>query len=136
MPTDVETVESIPLNQVAYIKFFTPRLLAIANGDPALVVYLKNGGGNDTTSALKHAVVIGYTPAKDFYNPDYSNPAAAKQGVDIRSTLYWNPYVLTSAGKNKVKIVFYNNDISKKLRVIVEGMGNDGRLTRAEKIIE
>jgi len=55
---------------------------------------------------------------------------------DVRTTLYWNPYILTDATNHKVKLEFYNNDISKKLRVVLEGINADGKLARVEKVIE
>ncbi len=52
------------------------------------------------------------------------------------TTLYWAPYLLTEKNSRKVTFTFYNNDISKKLKVIVEGMNEEGRMTRIEKILE
>jgi hypothetical protein len=57
-------------------------------------------------------------------------------GVDYRSTLYWNPFVLLDAGKRRVSFPFYNNEHGKKLRVVIEGMNELGQLTREEKFFE
>ncbi len=35
-----------------------------------------------------------------------------------------------------MSIVFYNNDISNKFRVVVEGMNQDGKLCRIEEVIK
>jgi hypothetical protein len=35
-----------------------------------------------------------------------------------------------------VKLEFYNNDSSRKLRIVLEGVNADGRMARVEKIIE
>ena len=58
------------------------------------------------------------------------------RATDLRSTLYWQPYLLTHGKNNTATIEFYNNDVSKKLRLIVEGMDGEGHLTSIEKIIE
>ncbi len=60
----------------------------------------------------------------------------ANDQQDLRTTLYWNPQVVTTPEKNKVKLIFYNNDVAKAFRVIIEGMTKDGRLTRIEQLME
>ena len=55
---------------------------------------------------------------------------------DLRTTLYWNPYVLTDPKNHKVKLEFYNNDVSNKLRIILEGVNADGKLAHVEKVVE
>ena len=82
------------------------------------------------------AVITGYTPAKEFYSPQYADNVEDHQATDFRSTLYWNPRVVTDKNHRKIKLVFYNNDISNKFRVVVEGMNKEGKLTRIEEIIK
>ena len=72
---------------------------------------------------------------KQFYSPDYSN-TQDEITSDLRSTLYWNPFVFTDATKTKLKIEFYNNDISKAMRVVIEGVNEYGKLIRIEKVVQ
>jgi hypothetical protein len=44
--------------------------------------------------------------------------------------------VVTTPLKNKVKLSFYNNDVSKSFRVVIEGITKDGQLVRLEQIME
>jgi hypothetical protein len=37
---------------------------------------------------------------------------------------------------NKIKIEYYNNDVSKKLLLTIEGVNASGKLIHIEKIIE
>src|SRR5476649_2918248 len=90
---------------------------------------------NVSSKGLEVATLAGYTTYKEFYSPDYSVPATSTD-PDIRTTIYWNPYVLTTAKNRVVKLEFYNNDLSKKLRIILEGVNADGKLTRIEKVIQ
>ena len=55
---------------------------------------------------------------------------------DLRTTVYWAPFVFLDKEKRKVTISFYNNDISKQLRVIIEGVNEIGQLTRVEEMIQ
>ena len=61
---------------------------------------------------------------------------SANEKRDIRTTLYWNPQVTTTVLKNQLKIIFYNNDVSKSFRVIIEGMNKDGQLIHLEQIMD
>ena len=57
-------------------------------------------------------------------------------GTDARTTLLWLPYILTDAGNHKIPVTFYNNDLSKKLRVVLEGINAEGKMIHIEKIVE
>lgn len=81
------------------------------------------------------AIVSGYPAAKEFYSPQYSDNVD-NQVTDYRSTIYWNPKVLLDKDHKKVKLVFYNNDISNKFRLVVEGINKEGKLTRFEQTIK
>jgi hypothetical protein len=79
--------------------------------------------------------IKGYDQQQEFAGPDYSDKEQLKQ-PDFRSTVYWRPSVLLDKVNNKATIVFYNNDISKKLLVTIEGIDENGQLIHIEKIIE
>jgi hypothetical protein len=85
---------------------------------------------------LDKSKLTGYAVPKEFYSPDYSKEVTNADLPDIRTTLYWAPYILTDKNNHKITLTFYNNDVSKRLRIILEGMNEDGQLTRVEKIIE
>lgn len=141
MQGDAEMLKNIPMTDVAYVKVFRPPFFGSMGGGAggAIAVYTRKGG--DTRSQAKpgegmeRTLFTGYTPYKQFYSPDYSTQPDSFL-PDVRTTLYWNPFVLTDKRNKTVWIDFYNNDISKRLRVIIEGMNSDGKLMRYEKIIE
>jgi hypothetical protein len=138
--TQADVLEGIPVSNIAYVKVFRPPFFGAfgGGGGGAIAVYTRKG--NDTKSlpvagGLEYAILGGYTPYKEFYSPNYSAPANTND-PDLRTTIYWNPYILTDPKNHKVKVDFYNNDISNKLRVIVEGVNADGKLAHIEKVIE
>jgi len=55
---------------------------------------------------------------------------------DTRNTLLWNPVIRTDNANKKVKIVFYNNDISNSFRVVLEGMDNEGKMLHYSKFFQ
>jgi len=136
MPAEVETVQSIPMSEVAMIKVFRPPFLGAFGGGAggAIAVYYKKGAARyNDVKGLNHSTITGYTPVKQFYSPNY--PAdLANTDPDLRTTLYWNPFVLTDKTHRRIFLTFYNNDVSKKFRVIIEGCNDQGKLTRVEKV--
>jgi hypothetical protein len=139
--SDVSMVENMPMSDVAYVKVFRPPFFGAIGGGSggAIAIYTRKGGDTKPTATkgggLSYKLLEGYSAYKQFYSPDYSG-AAQNFTPDTRTTLYWQPYILTDGHNRKAKIEFYNNDISKRLRVIIEGVNADGKLTRTEKMIE
>jgi hypothetical protein len=83
------------------------------------------------------AILKGYTPVREFYQPHYDNNKIEDyHAEDFRSTLYWNPKLRLDKSTRKMNLVFYNNDISNKFRIVVEGVNQDGKLCRIEELIK
>jgi len=119
------------------IKIFRPPFFGGFGGsNGAIAVYTKKGNfTSQDVKGLDFVSIAGYSPIKEFYSPDYEvDPALDKD--DYRTTLYWNPYVLTEKNNRKVLLTFFNNDITKRIRVVIEGTNSEGKLTRIEKIFE
>ncbi len=139
MQVDASFLTSINVDNVAYIKVFRPPFYGAAGGSSgAIAIYTRRGGDAASTpgKGLNNASVSGYSLIKQFYSPNYASFNAANERKDLRTTLYWNPQVVTTVRNNKALLTFYNNDVTKRFRVIIEGMGKDGRLTHLEQIME
>ena len=137
---DADFVSSISVSDIAYIKVFRPPFFGGSGGgtNGAIAIYTRRGDDrkSEPGKGLSSNTVSGYTPIRQFYSPNYGSFNAANEKRDIRTTLYWNPQVVTTGAKNKVKLSFYNNDVSKSFRVIIEGMSSDGRLVHIEQIMD
>ena len=136
--TDASAIENIPMSDVAMVKIFSPPFFGAfgGGGGGAIAVYLKKGAAaNQTSKGLDYANIPGYAPIKEFYSPDYSKTDQINNN-DYRKTLYWNPYVITDKTHRRIFLSFYNNEITKKMKVINEGCNEDGKLTRTEKILQ
>jgi len=134
---DASLLQSMPMSNVALIKIFRPPFFGGFGGsNGAIAVYTKKGNfTSQDVKGLDFVSIAGYSPIKEFYSPDYEvDPALDKD--DYRTTLYWNPYVLTEKNNRKVLLTFFNNDITKRIRVVIEGTNSEGKLTRIEKIFE
>ncbi len=138
MNTDASMIQSISMSDVAMIKVFNPPFFGAAGGGAggAVAVYTKKGEQlRNSTKGLDFITISGYTPLKEFYSPDYSKDADINK-IDYRTTLYWNPYLIFDKSTRRISIPFYNSDNCKKIRVVIEGMNEEGRLTREEKFFE
>ena len=139
MQVDANTLSTISVADIAYVKVFRPPFFGAFGGGSggAIAIYTRKGGDQPINpgKGLDRSFITGYSVMKQFYSPDYSN-TQDEITSDLRSTLYWNPFVFTDATKTKVKIEFYNNDISKAMRVVIEGVNEYGKLIRIEKVVQ
>ena len=139
VPVDASMLASISMTQIAFIKVFRPPFFGAFGGGSggAIAVYTKKGDDTRTQfSGLEYALLAGYTPVKQFYSPNYAEQQINFTQTDLRRTLYWQPNIQTGGDLRKVKISFYNNDISQSLRVVMEGMADDGRLIHFSKLLK
>ncbi|HEX8332976.1 MAG TPA: hypothetical protein VF622_10150 [Segetibacter sp.] len=141
MSVDADYLSSLSVNDIAYVKVFRPPFFGASGGGSGgtIVIYTRRGGDAPVIAGkgLASNKVVGYSAYKEFYSPDYSTRSASADVLaDYRSTLYWNPYILMDATKQKVQFQFYNNDMTTAFRVIVEGVNEEGKLVRIEKIIK
>ncbi len=138
MNADVSLIQSTPMSDVAMIKVFRPPFMGAPGGGSggAVAIYTKKGAArNSEVTGLSFTNVVGYTPVREFFSPNYDAGADRNKG-DFRSTLYWNPYLVFDKFTRRLLIPFYNNDNCKKIRVVIEGVNEQGKLTREEKYFE
>ncbi len=137
-PTEVALLRTLRVQDIALIKFYDAGFVGVGSGSPggAIAVYTKEKLRDDEMpDKLNHFGYNGYSITKEFYNPDYSAADAKRTTSDNRTTLYWNPDVYTDTETKSVKLNFFNNDFSKKFKIVVEGFDAAGKLIHLEKII-
>jgi len=69
----------------------------------------------------------GFSKHREFYSPKYTTPNSTAK--DLRSTIYWNPRVITDA-TGTISFEFYNAEGKGTYKAVVEGLdknGNPGR---------
>jgi hypothetical protein len=137
-PADISFLRTLRADQIALVKFFEAGFVGVGSGAPggAVAIYTKDQAAEaPKPEKLEFIQVNGYSIVKEFYHPDYSSPDARKDLADRRTTLYWNPDIYTDSETKRISLKFYNNDFSKKFKVIVEGFDAEGRLIRIERTI-
>ena len=134
---EMNELESVSITQVAYIKYVQGIVIgsSFRSSSGALYIYYKKA--NEVTHSnipnMRFVKLKGFDWPHQFINPDYTKDEERKKS-DLRSTLYWEPNLI---GDNpKIKIEYFNNDISKKLLLTIEGINENGELIHIEKVIE
>ncbi len=107
----------------------------------AIVMYTKKGDDlftsskNFTPNGLDYKSYSGYVGYKEFYSPNYAEKTA-NYALDLRSTLLWDPWITLDKFNQKVRISFYNNDVTAAFRLVLEGMDGKGKLVSINKILK
>lgn len=104
------------------------------HGDGALVITTKRGNNgtkiyNIQPDGLITLQYVGYYKSRTFYTSRYSSPKRDTEIKDIRSTIYWNPNIITDKD-GKASLEFYNNDTNGTYRIVIEGIDDEGNLGR------
>ena len=137
-PASLTLLQNIIAKDIALVKFYEAGFVGVGSGFPggAVAVYTKVlENEQKRADDLPFFESTGYSPVKDFFNPDYSKADTKKILGDFRSTLYWNPTLYLDASTKSIPVKFYNNDYSKKVKIIVTGMDANGKLIYIEKIV-
>lgn len=131
-PRDIAT---LPVSQVAMLKVFGASPLTGPGG--ALAIYTRRDGYTRPLQSEKAEVKLeGFSPTKEFFSPSYGDEKYDRIASDYRSTLYWNPYLSTTAQNGTVSFSFYNSDNARQFKVVIEGVLDDGKLLQIEKILK
>ncbi|MFI5159106.1 MAG: carboxypeptidase regulatory-like domain-containing protein, partial [Sphingobacteriales bacterium] len=71
----------------------------------------------------------GYARTMEFYVPKFSVPKTNVTYSDLRTTVYWNPKIITDT-TGKASFDFFNADGKGLYRVVLEGIDSDGNIAR------
>jgi len=132
VPTDVGAVQALNPNDVERIEVLKGPSAAIygvrgANG--VIAIFTKRG-----RFMIKGVItfeMLGYHRPREFYSPSYGTEYDHLV-QDDRSSLYWNPTVITD-GNGIARIRFYNSGRTSTFHVVAEGISPQGNTGRAER---
>jgi hypothetical protein len=126
-PNTVESIEVKKGVNVLYGSVGGNGILAIYTNDVAEQVREEK-----SISVLK---VIGYSKARNFLSPYYDDKDTDKSQADYRSTLYWNPNVITDS-QGTATVSFFAADLPGRYRIEVEGVTEHGEPIRSVYFVE
>ncbi len=135
-PANLSQLRNLRVDDLALVKFYEAGFVGVGSGSPggALAVYRKERSNKDERpDKFDFVQYKGYSISKEFFNPNYTNVDPNSAIADNRTTLYWNPDFYTDKDSTTMKINFFNNDFSKKFKVVIEGFDAEGKLLHIEK---
>jgi hypothetical protein len=124
-PSDVEGIEIIKSD-------YNLAVYGDQGSAGVIEITLKKGGSMFSSAPLTNVarvLVNGYSVQREFYSPAYDKPADNNREADMRSTIYWNPNIVSDA-EGKAKISYFTADQPGTYRAVAEGIDIDGRLAR------
>lgn len=75
-------------------------------------------------------------PVSAFESPDYSSPEEKTSRIpDFRTTLYWNPSVITDKN-GKARISFRTSDLTSDYKISIQGVTPDGKPVSIRKTLK
>jgi len=140
---DGDALSMIPVFDVASVEVLRrPGTLGIygSMGAGGVIIVTTKRGGGDYSADLFTPGIVTYSPQglyeiSSFQSPDYSQVDSIDHQPDLRSTIYWNPNIITTE-KGDAGFDFYTADEPGTYRIVVEGIDVYGRIGRKEFFIE
>ncbi|WP_295770236.1 Ig-like domain-containing protein [uncultured Mucilaginibacter sp.] len=144
MPVDVNYLASMQSTDVESVEIFLRDDLGLinnANQTNGVLVFNTKTPPKGTKISLQELQELipqpntvnimpkGYNIAREFYMPKYDVPKPV--GMDLRSTIYWNPRVVTDKATGATSVEFYNADGKGSYRAVIEGFDKDGNIGRS-----
>ncbi|RZK78460.1 MAG: carboxypeptidase regulatory-like domain-containing protein [Pedobacter sp.] len=135
-PADIENVEVFPRDELGTIN-------RLYNTNGVLIINTKAPvkGTKISIEELKRMIPEanlvkfkpkGFSKQREFYLPKYVNAAATYNFNDLRTTVYWNPKLATTATDvDPLALEYYNADGNGTYRVVVEGVDKKGNVARS-----
>lgn len=124
-PSDIASVEV--LRSGANTAIYGSR-----GGGGVLIFTTKRGDSGQNNARTYAPGLITYSPkgyyyAREFYSPQYDDPKTNKSVADLRTTIYWNPNIVTDK-TGHASLNYYNAGSPGTYSVIIEGIDTDGNL--------
>jgi hypothetical protein len=124
----IELMFSDKYNASYGIDYLTSALGAAAHVWLEITTRSKHGPFMQVVPGTYLYKTLPFTLAKQFYRPRYTAKNRDKgMGTDLRSTLHWEPNVVTDAS-GKATVSFFSADRSTDYKIIIEGADMDGQL--------
>jgi hypothetical protein len=134
MPVDVESVEVFASDGLSSINKMTgTNGVIVINSKVVPKTTMTKDQIKELMAPQYSAVPFtpkGYTMARSFYTPRYDVSKDGAFGGDLRSTIYWNPKVLTDKTTGNATFDYYTSDGKGSYRAIIEGIDINGNVGR------
>lgn len=134
--TEASVIATIPASQVALVKIYNTFAGAWGNAPGGvLAIYTKKADDYGKSGSYNNVLLYnGYSIVREFFAPDYKKPVTTDK-PDNRITLDWRPTIFINSINPRIPVSFYNNDRTRKYKIIVEGITSSGKMIWVEKTV-
>jgi len=129
---EITYINSSDIEKISIFKGANAAIFGAKGGYGVVTIELKKGyvKKDKDQSSLVHITPLGFQKPTEFYVPKYDVESVRKSPkADLRTTIYWNPKLVTDTAGN-VKVKFFTADTPSKYSVVVEGVTKDGEICR------
>ncbi len=125
-PNDVESIEVLKSGG-------NTAIYGMRGGGGVLVINTKRGEVNKDYRTYAPGIISynpkGFYKGREFYAPDYADPKINTKMADLRTTVYWNPNIVSDS-TGKASVEFFNGDGAGTYKAIIEGIDINGKVGR------
>lgn len=130
MPADFD-LSTINTGSIESIEIMTSATAAKPGFEGVMIIKTNFGtqAKDLVSTGVLSIVAKGFYQAREFYTPKYDHPNDDLKRPDLRSTIYWQPELITDK-HGEAALNFYNADGTGTYRVVMEGIDENGNLGR------
>lgn len=128
----LQTIQAEDIAKILVVRTNRAMVSSLGGGEKDSFVMIQTklpSSRKQYNQAIANLSPKGFNKAREFYSPRYDRPGNANKLPDLRTTVYWNPYLKTDAD-GKTSFSFFNADGPGTYKVIVEGINAAGELGR------
>lgn len=131
-PVDNEMANTLQISDVEAVDVYKggdAAIFGIRGGGGVIVIHTRVGGPVQKENSDLGSYQFthpGFHRAKSFYSPDYATPHESHQKPDLRSTLYWTPWLAVDEN-GKQNFTFFTGDKKTDYQIMIQGITGDGR---------
>jgi TonB-dependent SusC/RagA subfamily outer membrane receptor len=132
--TSVDNYSAADVGSVSVLKNADAAIYGVRGANGVLVLKTRKQApvvvNKVISPGLLYFMAKGFYKAHDFYSPVYEELTGTNKKPDARTTVYWNPEVVTDKDGN-ASLEFFNADSKGTYRLVIEGIDEAGNLGRS-----
>ena len=133
-PVDVNIITTNEVETIEILRTANASIYGMSGAGGVLIITTKQGGSEvfkGEPVGVLPVKIAGFYKARTFYSPKYDVAVLPTSPRDFRSTIYWQPELITDKN-GTASFEYFNADGTGTYRVIIEGIDSNGNLGRQE----
>ncbi|MFC0513260.1 MG2 domain-containing protein [Mucilaginibacter angelicae] len=133
--TSIDNYSAADIESVSILKNTDAAIYGVRGANGVMILKMRKNAGSvainkSMSPGLLSFTANGFYKARTFYSPVYEGFQQTGNKPDTRSTIYWNPDVMTDKDGN-ASFDFFNADSKGTYRLVIEGIDEAGNIGRS-----